>query len=83
MSALEYLLLDMVLNETECTQINSIILKTFKHKLRLPTTTINSVMHMHTSYKIFNIYDRQLEAHLKFWYQSINSSNINGIVTRG
>ena len=83
MPALEYLLLDMVLNETECTQINSIILKTFKHKLRLPTTTINSAMHMHTSYKIFNIYDRQLEAHLKFWYQSINSSNINGIVTRG
>src|SRR5438552_10327672 len=38
---------------------------------------------MHTGYKIFNIYNRQLKVHLKFWYQSINSLNINGTVTRG
>ena len=83
MPAIEYLLLDTTLSELECKQINSIILRMFKHKLKLPTITINSAMHMHTGYKIFNIYDRQLEAHLKFWFQSINSYNLNGILARG
>jgi len=55
--SIEYLLQDLVLTDAECIQLNSIIIKTFKHKINLPITAINSAIHMHTGYKIFHIYD--------------------------
>ena len=77
--SIEYLLQDMVLTDQECIKINSMILKTFKHKIKLPQTAINSAMHMHTGYKIFHIhvYDRQLKLHTQSWLNHINSNNIN------
>jgi hypothetical protein len=39
---IEYLLTDLVLTEQECNTMNSPIAKTFKHKARLPASTINS-----------------------------------------
>src|SRR4051812_19930306 len=65
MPVLEYLLQDLVLTEPECNTINSKIMQTFKHKIHLPTTAVNSGIYMHTEYKIFNIYDCQLELHSK------------------
>ena len=76
MPALEYLLQDLVLTEPECNTINSKIMQTFKHKIHLPTTAINSGIYMHTGYKIFNIYDRQLELHSKNLLNRLNSDNI-------
>src|SRR3954469_3495510 len=76
MSALEYLLQDLVLTEPECNTINSKIIHMFNHKIHLPTTAINSGIYMHTGYKIFNIYNRQLELHSKNLLNRLNSDNI-------
>ena len=65
MLALEYLLQDTILSKQECHSINSQILKTYKYKLKLSIKAINSGLHLYTTYKIFNIYDRQLNLHTK------------------
>src|SRR4051812_47708427 len=53
-------------------------MQTFKHKIYLPTTAINSRIYMHTGYKIFNIYNRQLELYFKNLLNRLNSDNICG-----
>jgi len=37
---------------------------------------------MHTGYKIFHIYDRQLQLHTKSWLEHINGNNINNKIAR-
>src|SRR5581483_9719713 len=82
MPALEYLIQDTILTQQECNHINSKIISTFKHKLGLPWTAINSGIYLHTGYKIFNIYDRQLKLQTTRWLQDLNAENITGLITR-
>src|SRR5581483_9177122 len=76
MPAIEYLIQDTILTQREYDKINSKIISTFKHKVRLPSTAINSDIHLHTGYKIFNIYDRQLKLQTTRWTQDLNERNI-------
>jgi hypothetical protein len=82
MPAIEYLTQDIVLSKNACNKINSTIASTFKHKLHLPSTAINSGTYMQNGYRLFHIYDRQLATHTKKFLQHINSEGTVGFTTQ-
>ncbi|RHZ80399.1 hypothetical protein Glove_136g51 [Diversispora epigaea] len=76
--AIEYLLNDVYLNTSICKKINSICLKTFKHKAGFAQTAINSIFHLKEGYNIFNIEDRQLQLHTNNLNDRINRDDLLG-----
>ncbi|RHZ75181.1 hypothetical protein Glove_217g84 [Diversispora epigaea] len=79
---IEYLLNNVYLNTSMCKKINSICLKTFKHKARFAQTAINSIFHLKEGYNIFDIEDRQLQLHIKNFNDRINRDDLLGESTK-
>lgn len=73
--AIEYLLNDIIISKKQCNHLNSMCLKVIKHKAGFAQTAINSMFYLPEGYKLFDIYDRQLQLHIKNLSDRLNKKD--------
>ncbi|RHZ70344.1 hypothetical protein Glove_272g29 [Diversispora epigaea] len=79
---IEYLLTDLILTDTMCSEINRSVKKIFKQKCGLAATFPDSFIYSQDGYRLFNINDRQLQMQGIEFTQRLNSDNNSGKTTR-
>ncbi|RHZ74829.1 hypothetical protein Glove_219g90 [Diversispora epigaea] len=81
-SQIEYLLMNIILNESVINKINVNIKGCFKNTVRFVLSLPNSILYLHWGYRLFNIENRQLQLHGIEFMNRLNMNNRCGITTK-